>query len=83
MALKLSSLKPIEGASPDPVGDDESVLVLVKLVKDASPPPYLTIRQRFGADLVSADVSGRDLARLGEDPHVLSFERSQRMSIIR
>lgn len=83
MGLKLKSLRKMESASaPAEVRDDDLVLVLVKLVSGAPAPDYLKVRSAFGPDIVSADVAGRDLRRLGKDPAVLSFERSERMPVI-
>lgn len=83
MGLKLKSLRKLETASaPDEVRDDEIVLVVVKLASGARAPDYLNVRSAFGPDIVSAEVAGRDLRRLGEDPAVLSFQRSERMPVI-
>jgi hypothetical protein len=84
MGLKLKSLQKMGSAkAPDAVRDDDVVLVVVKLAAGARVPDYLDIRDKFGPDIVSAKVAGRDLRRLGEDPAVLSFQRSEQMPIIR
>ncbi len=83
MGLKLKSLRKMDsGSAPREVRDDDIVLVLVKLVSGASAPDYLNVRSEFGRNIVSAEVTGRDLRRLGEDPAVQSFERSERMPVI-
>lgn len=84
MPIKLSSLRRLEPAhSPKGVGDDDTVLVLVKLAKGKHAPDYIKVRSEFGPDIVSAEVVGRDLTRLGEDPAVVSVQRSERMPIVR
>ena len=82
MALKLSSLHQIESVLPEEGQDDGKVLVVVKLVEGARAPNYLNVREKFGREIISAEIAGRDLSRLGRDPAVASFQRSESMPLI-
>lgn len=84
MGLKLGLLRSIASASPDAdVPDDDVVVVLVKLARGATVPGYVKVRNSFGPEIVSAEVSGRDLRRLRTDPAVVSVERSKELPVIR
>ena len=84
MALKLSTLRSISSTSSDAdVRDDDLVLVLVKLAPGSAVPGYLKVRSTFGPEIVSGEVSGRDLRRLRGDPAVVSVERSKELPVIR
>ena len=81
MSIDFGSLKKMEGLPALAKARIEAaqgrLLVLVKLRKVAGPPSYVVPRAGFGPDLLSAEIAPEDLARLDDDPDVLSYSPSR------
>ena len=86
MPIKLSSLTKLETAAPSEEarvrGDDERLVVLIKLRAGAAPPDYVKTRGKIASEIFSAEVRSADLVRLERDPAVESMSVSRKVSII-
>jgi hypothetical protein len=84
--MDLKSLRKLEtlpsSAQAKPRGDDERVLVLVKLRDGAAQPSYVVPRARMGTGIFSAEVRAGDLSRLDSDPAVESMSLSRPLPVI-
>jgi hypothetical protein len=86
MAIDLKSLKKLESlpasAQAGQRGDNERMLVLVKLRKGATQPSYVSARSEISAQMFSTEISAGDLARLEADPSVESVSLSRKLPIV-
>ena len=85
--MDYKSLKKLETPPPSaqskPKGDEELVLVLVKLRKGAARPAYISPRSEITEQLFSAEIRAGDLARLDADPAVESVSISRQLPLIK
>lgn len=65
-----------------PVEDGARVVILLKLRAGAPCPAYVDVRTRISAQIVTAELSGADLARLGAEASVESFSLSRALPVL-
>jgi len=87
MAVDFKSLKKLESlpasALAQPRGDDDRLVVLVKLRKGATKPSYISPRAHMGPQIFSAEIRASELARIESDPTIESVSISQRLPLIK
>jgi hypothetical protein len=83
MAIDLKSLKKLESlpasAQAEVRGDDERMVVLVKLRKGATRPSYISPRSEISAQMFSAEIRAGDLAQLEADPAIESVSLARQL----
>ena len=76
---KLESMPASAGVSR---GDDERLLVLIKLREGAARPGYISPRAEMGPQIFSAEINAGQLARIESDPAIESVSVSRRLPLI-
>lgn len=86
MAIDFKSLKKLESlpasALAEPRGDDDRLVVLVKLREGATRPSYILPRANIGPEIFSAEIRASELPRIESDPTIESVSISQRLPLI-
>jgi hypothetical protein len=86
MAIDFKSLKKLESLPASVqagIGNDERLVVLVKLREGASRPSYIVPRAQMGPDIFSAEIRAVDLSRIESDAAVESVSLSRQMPYIK
>lgn len=87
MAINLASLRKLETVPASELvharGDEEHVVVLVRLRKGATRPEYVALRAEISPEIFSAEMPAGDLRRLERDPAVESVALSRELPLIK
>ena len=83
--MDLKSLKKLESLPASAAtsrGEDERLLVLVKLHKGAKRPSYIAARAQMGPEIFSAEIEAGQLARIQADPAIESVSISRQLPLV-
>lgn len=86
MPVDLKSLKNLEAlpasSLAEPRGDDDRLLVVVKLRAGGRAPAYVSPRAQMGPQIFSAEIRAGELPRITSDPAVESVSVSRKLPLI-
>jgi len=87
MAIDFKSLKKLESlpasVQAEPHGDEDRLVVLIKVRQGADHPSYIVPRAKMGPDIFSAEIRAGDLSRIESDPAVETVSVSRQIPLIK
>ena len=87
MPIDLSTLRKLESvpasSAARPRGDDDKLVVIVKLKPGSARPAYVSPRSEITKDMFTADIQASTLSKLEKDASVASVAVSSSLPLIR